>query len=428
MRLEIDSVKIEELTLDERTYLDQRTLHIDPSDLEKRLLEDNRIKSVAFDVVRPGDWTRVVNLIDVIQPRCKISPLLSDFPGWVGKRRIAGSGQTTSLEGCTVALCNHFSRRPYAGIMDSFGRGAELSRYGKMVHLVLDPEPNENVSERDFELAAKTAGLRAAVYLARAAENHRADSTELYDLESITYAKSKLPRVAYCSMLYTPQHDYRGISDPILYGGPVTEMLPTIIHPNEILDGALVNALTIRGMETYSLQNHALIKELYKRHGRDLIFAGVIIYAASLDPSKRDRNALIASSLASNVLHADGILLTKLHGGMPSVDQALVAEACENLGIKSTIFVHLFNRGGSLMEAASLASLPTLHAVINVGHTLDRMHLSRAEKILGGNAQTPIYCADFKQYAGDRQIDIEQYLIAGVHDHIGGSRIVAVDY
>jgi glycine reductase len=205
-------------------------------------------------------------------------------------------------------------------------------------------------------------------------------------------------------------------------------MLPTIIHPNEILDGALVSAMTIRGMETYTLQNHALIKELYNRHGKDLIFAGVIIYAASMDPSKRERNALIASSLASNVLHADGVLLTKLHGGMPSVDQALVAEACEDLGIKTTLFVHLFNSGSSLMEGAALASLPTLHSVINVGQTLERIHLPRGKKILGGSAATPIYCADFKQCAGDAEIDIEQYLIAGVHDHLGGSRIVAVDY
>ena len=41
MKLEINTVKVEELTLGKRTYLDQRTLHIDPSDLEKRLLEDN---------------------------------------------------------------------------------------------------------------------------------------------------------------------------------------------------------------------------------------------------------------------------------------------------------------------------------------------------------------------------------------------------
>jgi hypothetical protein len=428
MRLEIKSVKIENITPGKRTYLEQRTLYINLSDLEKILLEDNRIKSVAINIVHPGDHTRVVNLIDVIQPRCKLSPLLSDFPGWVGKRSIAGNGRTISLEGCTVALCNHFSHRPYSGILDMFGRGAELSRYGRMVHLVLDPEPDENVSEREFELAAKTAGLKAAVYLARTAENHQPDSTEVYELEATGGTPGKLPRVAYCSMLYTPQHDYKGVSDPILYGGPVTEMLPTIIHPNEVLDGALVNALTIRGMETYTLQNHAVIKELYKRHGRDLIFAGMIIYAASLDPSKRERNALIASSLASNVLDADGVLLTKLHGGMPSVDQALVAEACENLGIKSAIFVHLFNSGSSLEEGANLASLPSLRAVINVGHTLDRMHLPPAEKILGGSAKTPIYCADFKQCAGDPQIDIEQYLIAGVHDHIGGSRIQAFDY
>ena len=69
-----------------------------------------------------------------------------------------------------------------------------------------------------------------------------------------------------------------------------------------------------------------------------------------------------------------------------------------------------------------------LDAVVNVGQTLERIHLSSADRILGGTAETEIFNPHFTQKAGDAMIDIEGFLLAGFHDHLGGSRIVAVDY
>jgi glycine reductase len=427
MRLQIDGVRVEDVRPGSKTRLKGKILYIDTCDLERALLSDKRIKSVKIDLVRPGSSVRIVNVIDVVQPRCKTEPEGTDFPGWLGKLNVAGNGRAVCLEGIVVTICNRFSHRSYSAILDMSGWGSELSKYGKMPHVVLDPEPVEHVSEREFELAAREAGLRAAVYLAAAGSSKRRTGTEIFDLKPALGRKGKLPRVGYCYMLYTPQHDYQGISDPIFYGGQVTEILPTIVHPNEILDGALVNALTVRGMETYSIQNHAVIKELYKRHGRDLVFAGMIVYAATMEPLRRQRNAMIAASLASNVLKADGMVLTKCYGGMPHVDEALVAEACENMGIKTTMFVHLVHSGSSLANSA-LFSSPKLDAIINVGQALERIVLPKAEKILGGNPDTPIYNPDVNQTAGSAGLDVEQFLLAGLHDHLGSSRIVAVDY
>jgi glycine reductase len=427
MRLRIDGVKVEDVRPGPKTCIEGKVLYIDTSDLERTLLTDKRIASVRIDIVRPGSSVRIVNVIDVLQPRCKVEPEGTDFPGWLTKLGVSGSGRTVSLEGVIVTVCNRFSHRSYAAVLDMFGWGAELSKYGKMPNVVIDPAPAEHVSEREFELAARTAGLRAAVYLGAAGSGKRRAGTEVFDLKPSPQKKGKLPRVGYCYMLYTPQHDYQGIADPILYGGQATEILPTVVHPNEILDGALVNQLTVRGMETYSIQNHALIRELYKRHGRELIFAGMIVYSATMEPQRRQRNAMLAASLARNVLDADGMILTKCYGGMPHVDEALVAEACENMGIKTTMFVHLVHSGSSLAESA-LASSPKLNAIVNVGQALERIVLPQAEKILGGDQGTPVFNPDIKQTAGSAALDIEEFLLAGLHDHLGGSRVAAVDY
>jgi glycine reductase len=227
--------------------------------------------------------------------------------------------------------------------------------------------------------------------------------------------------------LYTPQHDYQGIPDPILYGSEVKGLLPTIVHPNEILDGAVTSGHTIRELDTYTIQNHPLVRELYRRHRKDLIFAGVVIGVASLEPVQRERMAMMAASLVSNALAADGVVLTKTHGGMPHVDLALVAEACEHAGVKTTLFIQLVHGVGSTADEASFSS-DALDAIVNIGQTQERIRLSQAERILGGDPATPISNPDFLRKAGDDEIEIEGFLLAGVFDVLGGSRIMAVDY
>ena len=77
--------------------------------------------------------------------------------------------------------------------------------------------------------------------------------------------------MVYYYQLYSPQHDHRGVSDDCFYGADVRELMPTIIHPNEVLDGGVVGAHTVRAIDTYTIQNHGVIKELYRRNGKDLI-------------------------------------------------------------------------------------------------------------------------------------------------------------
>lgn len=430
MRLEIQSIDIKDVQPGSKTYAEDRVLYVNLEELEKLLLEDSRLKAVDLELVHAGDRVRIVNLMDVVQPRCKIDKLNADFPGFVGKLQTAGSGRTRSLRGVTVMTSNPETNRKYSGFMDVSGPGAQMSRYGKMHHISVSPHMAEGVLERDFEDAVKIAGFKTAVYLARCAEGHPVDEEEVFDLDIPNLKdRSDLPKVAYYYQMYSPQHDHMGISDSCFYGTEVRNLLPTIIHPNEVLDGGVVGHHTIRALDTYAIQNHEVIKELYRRHNKNLIFCGVVCGVAVMEPIARSRKAMMASSLIKNVLGADGAVLTKIHGGLPHVDLGLVGEECEKLGVKTAIYIAPLVSDGTLADAL-LFNAESLDLIIGVGATLERVRLPlEADSFLGGTADTKMYCPDpIAQHAGDPVIDTEQFLLAGAQDHLGGAKIIIKEY
>lgn len=70
------------------------------------------------------------------------------------------------------------------------------------------------------------------------------------------------------------------MNDTTFYGDNCASMLPTIVHPNEILDGALLFRdyhSTANSAPSFVIQNHPVILELMARHGKDLNFVGVIL-------------------------------------------------------------------------------------------------------------------------------------------------------
>ncbi len=367
--------------------------------------------------------------MDVVQPRCKIDQFEADFPGFVGKLQIAGKGRTLSLRGVTVLTTNPETTRKYSALLDMYGPGGEMSRYSQFSHVCVGSHAAEGVDERDFENAAKTAGLKAAAYLARSAGGQRVDEVEVFDLDIPNIdRKSDLPKVVYYYQLYSPQHDHRGVSDDCFYGADVRELMPTIIHPNEVLDGGVVGAHTVRAIDTYTIQNHGVIKELYRRNGKDLIFAGVVCGVAKMEPTARIRKNIMAANLVKNVLDADGVVLTKIHGGMPHVDLAGVAEECEKLGVKTAVYIQPLVSDGRLPEML-LFNAEALDLIITVGQTMERSILPAPDRIVGGDAKTKMYCPDpINQYAGDPTIDVEQFIIAGIHDHTGGAKVVVKEY
>jgi glycine reductase complex component B subunit alpha and beta len=213
----------------------------------------------------------------------------------------------------------------------------------------------------------KIAGLKAATYLAQAGANVTPDTVETYELPTID-AAATLPRIVYIFQILTIQYvPLEG--DPVFYGENVGGMVPTIIHPNEVFDGAITSPFNTMFVETYTIQNHPIIKKLYTEHGKSINFSGLIITNAPNNVPEYERASAVAANLAKWTLRADGAILTKTGGGAPELTMARTAQRCEQMGIKTALaFVHMgIDASDSSMKANVIFDAPEVDAMVSMG-------------------------------------------------------------
>ncbi|NPV89475.1 MAG: hypothetical protein HPY50_01710 [Firmicutes bacterium] len=423
MKLRLESVAITDVRFGDQTRVADHVLYINKQELTDLLSKDENFAGVNIELAKPGDGTRIVNVADVVEPRCKIMGGV-DFPGVLGRNVSAGRGTTRALKGVAVVLCD---RHPHwihsKSLIDTSGPAAEIGRYGKMLNVVVDPIPNGDVGDLEYAFSVRQAGFKAAVYLAQASTVEQVDDVKNFCTES---SHPDLPRIAYYYQIYSPQHDAKGIPDPIFYGNPISTTLPLVVNPNEIIDGAVTSGYTIRMMETYSIQNHPIVTELFDRHGRELNFAGVVLGVCSMEPVRRALAAMMVGNLVHDTLNADGVIMTKALGGAPNVDLGAAATECEKLGVDTSLLIQILNTQASL-DSEVLFSDPALNAIINTGIIFERKELPALDRILGGTADTQVFNDSRKQYAG-QPLEVEQRFICGCLNQLGASRAVAVEY
>jgi glycine reductase len=425
MGLQLNFVDIKELRFSEKTAISKGCLSINQDELQGLLQEDNRLERVEIELTRPGEECRILHVCDVIEPRAKAGGIGVDFPGALGIGGTAGEGVTSVLRGCAVVETLYTEvvegpRDPNGEIIDMSGPAAQLSPYGQTLNVVLLSYPAEGVNPQEYRVAIKKAGLKTAVYLAKAAEGIAPDETIHYDLPAP--AGKDLPRIAYIFQVASIQH---GIipGEPVLYGLHVNKMLPTIIHPNELLDGALISPFRAWGMETYGIQNNAVIKDLFGRHGKELQFAGVILTIASDNEHENQRSAIMAGNLAKKILRADGAILTKSGGGAPEVPMALVAQRCEELGVKTTLGVwHIPVDVMDVKGGVTMFNMPELNAVVSMGTPWQKVQLPPMEKVIGSPVDLP------GEPVIKGEITRELRWIRGSQDQLGSNHLSAVLY
>ena len=429
MRLELNIVRIAKVQFADATAVRNGVLSVNRQELEDLVKQDTRLAGVDIELANPGDKCRIVNVADVIEPRARTADSGPDFPGAVGMQGTAGHGTTCVLRGAAV-LINDYNiggrqyQRADEGIIDMWGPGAEIGTYGKTCNVVVLASPANGTSTDDYCVALKIAGLKTAVYLAKAGADLTPDEMEIYDIPSIRDTAGDmqdLPRVAYICQVFTNQRVPLP-GDPVLYGHHIEKMVPTILHPNELFDGALTDPY--RGYAaTYVIQNHPMVKELYQNHGKTLHFAGVIISNAPSNAPESERTANVAANLAKWILGADGAVLTKIGGGAPELTMARTAQRCEELGIKTALA--LAHQGIDASEITLKAStvfsnVPQVDAMVSMGASIasPMLTLPPADKVVGvaDGSQTG---KELRRPASD---------IKGSFSQLGDSRLMAVRY
>ena len=394
MKLQLDILRIEEIRFGDRTGISGRLLFIDRSELQRLLLQDSRLRDVEIELARPGEKCRILKVLDVIEPRAKTSDGGEDYPGAVGIQAPAGTGKTCVLKGTAVALSDYRERRevstssfPNGEIIDMFGPGAEASTFGQTHNIVLLATPSQGVTTPDYMAALKVAGLKTSAYLARAGKGITPDETEVFELPALTERSGgfeQLPRIVYIFQIQTLQFEPIA-GEPVLYGRNVPDIVPTLIHPNEVFDGAVTSALPALNVQTYHIQNHPIIKELYKRHGRELFFVGVIITLAPNNVGDIERVSNISANLAKYVVGAEGAVLTKTGGGAPELTMARTAQRCEQFGIKTAIA--MLHMGADISDtkygATTIFSMPEVDAIVSMGVPFMDVQLPAVDRVIG---------------------------------------------
>jgi sarcosine reductase len=417
MNLQLDITNITKVRFGENTAVKDGILSINQKELQELLEKDSRFNGVTIELAHPGEKCRIVQVFDVTEPRAKEGSG-ENYPGALGKIETAGNGKTRVLRGAAIVTVDFTSGMKDAMVIDMSGVGTELGAYGNLQNIVILCRPASGIARYDYQNALRIAGFKVSVYLAEAARNIKADETEVYELGVLSQAGKeleKLPRVAYVYQIHSLQQSVdKPVNEPIFYGDNVSKLLPTIVHPNEILDGGLVRGYYCQGVETYSIQNHPMIRELYKRHGKELYFVGVVVTAAQFTEPDRERSAVTAAKLVKEVLGADGAVLTKIGGGAPHIDLAQTCEQCEKSGVKTTIVVADQSTDGS-SEGALLFNTPYADAIVNFGSFSGTFTLPPLEKIIGG----PI---TFGGRPASGEIQVPTYILAGGSSQLGSSK------
>jgi glycine reductase len=396
MNLELAEFPVKQIRLGHRFGYANEIFDIDEAALLALLSEDSRISDIHLHVVRPGENTRITAIRDVVEPRCKVSGTGQIFAGALGPVDSLGAGRTHRLSGMTVILAAAYEGTIRAGttvqrsaILDMSGPGANVSRFSGFIHLVVSCKIDSGLGELDAHGAMQLAELTIAERLARVTTNLKTQNVTTYDLSE---KRPDLPTVFLMQGCITdPQHVHSGVG---YYGLSLRNSLSTYVHPNEVLDGAITVDTTRSGRgyypTTWDWQNHPLMLELYRAHGKTLNFGGIILQRIRFETNHGKEVGAQNAALLAKAMGADGALVTWIGGGNAFVDVMFTVRACERKGIKTTLVTYE-NGGKEGKDSPVLFYLPEADAVVSTG-ALDRpLQLPAVERVVGPYEQIKIF-------------------------------------
>jgi glycine reductase len=372
------------------------------------------------ELARPGERVRIVHVLDQIEPRLKLQGGPT-FPGFLGPPATVGTGRTHRLANVAVLQAGEFPV-PVTGLLsvhestvDMDGPARVYSPFGSTLNVVLVPTPAEGVDNERYDASLRLAGLKTARYLAEVTRDLDPDEVRVYDYSD---TDPDLPRVVYINQLQS-----QGIfARTFIYGHHGNELLPTFIHPNEIIDCALVNGVYVYASvntPTYLHCNNPVINALQAAHGTDLNFVGAVISKGhNYSHTLKERSANYAANLAS-MLHPDGAIISLEGSGNAYVDVMLTVKRCEELGIKTTLLVaELGGHDGT--DQPLTMSLPAADAMVTMGGADRLVELRPVERAIGGDTLRD-YRAEWRSATGAATLALEQ--ICCSTNQLGGSRL-----
>ena len=428
MQLKVGNIFIKDLQFGPRTEVKNQTLFVNREELTGHLLQDEHLAQVELEITHPGESVRIMPVKDVIEPRVKPDHDGGIFPGMVSKMFTAGQGTTHVLKGVSVVTTGKIVGYQ-EGIIDMSGPGAELCPFSKLHNLVIVANPVEGVTPYQHEAALRKMGLRAANCLGEAARNVTPDETteyELLPLHKYHELYPELPKVAYVYMLQS-----QGLlHDTYFYGVDVKNIVPTLIHPTEVMDGAIVSGNCVSACDkntTYHHQNSPVIHDLLARHGKDLCFVGSVITNENVTLLDKQRSSDLTAKLVE-FLGVDGVIISEEGFGNPDTDLMMNCTKIENKGIKTVLVTDEYaGQDGTSQSLADGSPLAT--AIVSGGNANALVTLPAMDKVIGNIDPVEVIAGGFK---GGRQADgsitVELQAIIGATNELGFNKLTAREY
>jgi sarcosine reductase len=375
MKLSYEVVKIRDVEFGNVTCIQNGVLIINKAQMLE-FLKNPKLKNMNIEIAKPGESVRIVPVKDVLEPRIKITDNGGSFPGYFGKTENVGSGTTRALEGCVVTTVGRIVAFQ-EGIIDMRGPGADYCYHSEKINVVCLADPVDGVTGVEHETQMRVLGIKASYYLAQAAKEASVDEIREYELKPVD---NSLPKVAYiyCVMAQGLLHDSS------LYGMDCKKIHPTVLHPNEILDSVLVSGSCVTAGDkctTYDHQTNPVIDELYKHHGKDLNFVGVIISPICAGLADKVRCSNLSVRMAK-LLGAEAVIISEEGGGNPEADVMMLARNSEKSGLKSVVILKE-NAGWDGTSEPITDSTPEADAAISVGNMNMKITLPKMERTIG---------------------------------------------
>lgn len=401
------------------TKVENGTLYINKEELLQAVSGDERIKSIDFDIVRPGEEVRIIPVKDVVEPRVKVEGKGGIFPGFINKVDTVGSGRTHVLKGAAVVTTGKVVGFQ-EGIIDMCGEGAKYTPFSKTNNLVAVVEPKDGVHQHEHEEALRMIGFKAATYLGEAGRNVEPDEIKTYEtLPILEQVKQypELPKVVYVYMLQT-----QGLlHDTYVYGVDAKKIIPTFIYPTEVFDGAIVSGNCVSACDknpSYVHMNQPVITDLYDRHGKDFNFLGCIITNENVYLADKERSSNMTAKLVE-YLGADAVIISEEGFGNPDADLVMNCNKITDKGIKTVLITDEY--AGQDGCSQSLAdSTPKADAVVTGGNANEVVTLPPMKKIIGHPEAANIiaggYVGSLKE---DGSINAEIQVITGATSEVG---------
>jgi glycine reductase len=220
--------------------------------------------------------------------------------------------------------------------LDMAGSYGEMYPYSRLINLCLVVEPDSTLGDESRNYAVHRAALAVSDHVAAAVKELTPPEREVFELRAVDPA---LPRVVYIWCVHSPQA-MSGSSTAFCtatYG--LTQLTPPwLMHPNEIIDGALTGPYRTAFAMSWTVANNPLFLDLYRRHGRDWNFLGVILLRTEWTTQTEKQLMANQTAKLASMIGAQGAVVTWDAGGNEFIEVMRAIQACERLGIQ-TVFL-----------------------------------------------------------------------------------------